>query len=138
MRRTRSAVALSTAFIAAQAFAGVGASHAAPPNGCPYPPNNPILSANVSDSTVRSVEPFSVGGYLTQNGCGIGGRRVGLFAREPGTTDYVYQNQTVTGLTGQYGFRYATDETLELIVIFSGDRVFPRTVSAPRTVTVTR
>lgn len=131
MRRSFGAVALATAFMAAQVFTGVGSSRAAPPNGCPYPPNNPILSARTSltNGRVRAMAKFRIGGYLTQNLCGIGFRKIGLFAREtPGP--YVYQQETISGLLGQYGFQFATDEDLDFIVVFSGDGVFPRAVSA--------
>lgn len=130
MRRSFGAVALATAFMAAQVFTGVGASHAAPPNGCPYPPNNPILSlrTNLRAGQVSATTKFSLGGYLTQNLCGIGFRRLGLFVRErPGP--YTYHQTTATGFFGQFEYQFATDETVDLIVVFSGDRQFPRVVS---------
>lgn len=136
MRRALTAIALSTACVAGLVTGG-GVSHAAPPNGCPYPANNPVMSLRVSRLTVTQLQRFSLGGYFTQNGCGIGGRRVGLYAREGGGS-YVYQKQTTTGFHGQYGFTYATDETLDFIVIFSGGGSFPRTVSNRAHISVLR
>lgn len=137
MRRMPGAIALVSALAAAQMLIGAGPSQALPPNGCPYPPNNPILSGRISVrfGLVTAGTKFKIGGYLTQNLCGIGFRKVGLFTRErPGP--YTYYKETLTGFNGQYGFDFATDETLDLIVVFSGDKLFPRVVSDKMHVTV--
>ncbi|HVE62587.1 MAG TPA: hypothetical protein VNB94_02120 [Mycobacteriales bacterium] len=128
MRRTTTAVALTTGFLAAQAFAGVGVSSAAPVPACPYPPNNPVLSAGLSRTTVTKGQDFTVSGTLTLNNCGVGSARVGLFGREaPGP--YTYLNQTATNAAGSYSFTFHTDETLDLIVLMSATGNLPKVIS---------
>ncbi len=126
MRRTLSAVLLTTAFAATQAFTGVSAQAQTP--ACFYPVSSPLLSASVVPSTSGSGVAVTISGALTKNTCQLANRKIGLFARE-GAGRYYYQKQTVSNAAGGYSFLYGSDESVDLLVIFSGDAEYGRAVS---------
>ncbi len=134
MRRTLSAVLLSATFAATQAFTGMSAQAQTP--ACFYPVSSPLLSASVVPIAAGSGVAVTISGALTKNTCTLASRRVGLFARETAGAPYVYQKQTVTDSLGNYSFRYGSDETVDLLVIFSGDAQYSRAVSAKQHLSV--
>ena len=130
-------LALLVAAAAVTTLGTVAPANAVPGNICPYPVANTALSLNQEFTTVRVGQPFSVGGYLTRNGCGLPQGNVGLFFRErPGA--FSYFNKINTNANGAHGFRLSRVRSVDLIVIFSGEANYSRAQSRTIHVTVVR
>lgn len=128
---------------------GPGNSGAAPGNsqgngpgngrGCPYPSTRtPNMTESASPSSVRRGGSSTVSGKMNGNGCGIGGKPVGLYGRTGTSGDFRLLATTKTGSDGSFTFpAQKPTQTTSYKTMFAGDPSHDAAASNVVTVTVT-
>jgi bacillolysin len=96
------------------------------------------LRIGVSDQSIPSGQPITISGRLVKAGTstGLGGRRVGLYRADVGSSTFAWVTSTTTGPQGYYTFHRSPTADGQFQTRFIGATPYQGTLSATRAVDV--